>query len=228
MTIAAACLSSVSMYAQTAAEIVTKHIDAMGGKDVISKINSLYMEGSLQAMGNESPTTITVLNGKGYKSESDFNGGKIIQCVNDKNGWSMNPMSGGAAQAMPDEAYKSAREQINIGGALYNYVEKGSTISLDGKEGSSYKIKLVSKDKDETTYYIDAATYYISKLVKKAEVMGQPAEITLQFTDYKKTDQGFPVPYTINTDLGQFQLVTNIKKVEVNKPVDPAVFNIPK
>ncbi|MEP6747295.1 MAG: hypothetical protein ABJB86_06200 [Bacteroidota bacterium] len=223
-----AAFGTMSLQAQTADEIVSKHIDALGGKDVIKKVNSIYMEGSTQVMGNESPTTETILNGKGYKNESDFNGQKMVQCVNDKGGWTTNPMAGGGAQAMPDEAYNSARGQLNVGGALYDYTAKGSTVTLLGKDGSAYKLKLVTADKDETTYYIDGSTYYISKLVKKGNVMGQDVEITIAYTDYKKTDIGYVIPFTRNIDLGQFQVSTTFTKAEINKPVDPAIFNMPK
>jgi len=54
----------LSASAQTADEIISKHIDALGGKDAIAKVTSLYMEGSMQVMGNEAPTTVTVLAGK--------------------------------------------------------------------------------------------------------------------------------------------------------------------
>lgn len=221
-------LGAISVKAQTADDIISKHIDAIGGKDVIKQVNSLILTGTVQVMGNENPTTVTILNGKGYKSESDFNGQKAIQCYTDKGGWAMNPMGGGGAEAMPDDAYKAGKEQINIGGALADYAAKGSTVTLLGKDGNNYKLKLVAADKTETTYFIDASTYYISKVVRKGSMMGQDVEITIQFTDYKKTDIGFVIPYTVNVDYGQFQLAITYKKADVNKTVDPAIFNMPK
>ncbi|HMC83906.1 MAG TPA: hypothetical protein VKI61_00205, partial [Chitinophagaceae bacterium] len=126
----AASIATVSLHSQTADEIVAKHIDAIGGKDKISQITSIIMTGSVNVMGSDNPTTVTILNGKGYKSESDFNGQKAIQCYTDKGGWAMNPMGGGGAQAMPDEAYKAGKEQMNVGGALLDYAAKGSTLTL--------------------------------------------------------------------------------------------------
>lgn len=223
-----ASLGTISVQAQTADDIVNKYVDAIGGKDVLAKITSVYLEGTTQVMGNDAPTTVTLLNGKGYKSESDFNGQKSVQCYTDKGGWTVNPMAGGNAEAMPDEAYKAGKDQINVGGALFDYAAKGYTVELLGKEGNNYKLKLVTKDKSETTYFIDQSTYYISKLIKKGSMMGQEVVVTVQFADYKKTDAGYVLPYTINTDVGQYQLATTIKKVEINKAVDPAIFNMPK
>ena len=220
--------SAIAVKAQTADEIVNKYIDAVGGKDKIKQITSLYMEGTVQVMGNDNPTRVTVLNGKGYKTETEFNGQKMVQCYTDKGGWAINPMAGGAAEAMPDEVYKAGKEQIDIGGALYDYAAKGSTVSLLGKDDGAYKIKLVTKDKDETTYFIDATNYYLTKLIKKGSMMGQEVEVTIKLSDYKKTDIGYLVPFTISTDLGQFSLSTTITKAEVNKAVDAGVFVMPR
>lgn len=221
-----AFLCTLAVHAQTADEIVAKYVDAIGGKDKIKQINSVYLEGNLQMMGNESPTVVTVLNGKGYKTETDFNGQKMVQCFTDKGGWAINPMSGGNPEAMPEDAYKAGREQMDVGGALFDYAAKGSTLTLQGKEADGYKLLLVNKDKIATTYYIDPATWYVTKILKKGNMMGQEVDITIKLSDYKKVD-GYAMPYTIATDLGQFALSTTIKKVEVNKPVDPSVFNMP-
>jgi len=220
--------ASLSLTAQTADEIISKNIAAIGGKDVISKVTSLYMEGSMQVMGNEAPTTVTILAGKGYKSETDFNGQKSIQCYTDKGGWMVNPMAGGGAQPMPDEQYKANREQINIAGVLSDYAAKGFSATLLGKEGNNYKIKLSDKDKTETTYYIDGTTYFVSKVERKGNFQGQDVQIVITFADYKKTDDGLAIPRTMGMDFGQFQLTANYTKVETNKKVDPAIFEMPK
>jgi hypothetical protein len=221
------CLG-LSVNAQTADEIINKNIDAIGGKDAISKTTSLYMEGSMQVMGNEAPTTVTVLAGKGYKSETDFNGQKSIQCYTDKGGWAVNPMAGGTAQPIPEEQYKANRQQINIGGALFDYAAKGFTATLLGNDGNNYKIKLVGSDQTETTYYIDAGSYYVSKVERKGNIQGQDIQIVITFADYKKIDAGLVVPHSMSMDFGQFQLAANYTKIEVNKKIDPAVFEMPK
>ena len=80
----------------TADEIVAKHIEAIGGKAAIGQVKSLTIESSTSVMGNEAPTVTTVVDGVGYKNETDFNGMKIVQCYNDKGGWMVNPMAGAA------------------------------------------------------------------------------------------------------------------------------------
>src|SRR5437868_1950367 len=118
-------LLAAATYAQSADDIINKHIDAIGGKELLNKITSLYMEVSTQVMGNEMPGKVTILNGKGYKSEAELNGKIIVQCMTDTSGWMINPMAGiTQATSMPAEAYKAGKLQINVEPML-NYAEKG-------------------------------------------------------------------------------------------------------
>lgn len=216
--------------AQTADAIVGKYVAAIGGKDAISKVKTMYSEGSLSMMGNESPNTTTLVDGVGFKSETDVNGMKIVQCYTDKGGWIVNPMAGASdPTAMPDDVYNSGKAQMRVGGALYDYAAKGSKIELMGKEGSAYKIKLTTKENVESVYLIDSTSYFVTSVASKGKMQDQDVTITTKLSDYRKTDLGFVMPYSIDVDLGgQFDLTIAVKKVELNKTIDPAVFAMPK
>jgi hypothetical protein len=57
----------------------------------------------------------------------------------------------------------------------------------------------------------------------------QDVDITTKLADYRKTELGYMMPYAIDVDLGgQFSLTIAVKKVELNKTIDPAVFAMPK
>ncbi len=226
----AALAGAVSLSAQTADEIVGKYVTAIGGKDAISKMKSMTMETSVQVMGTDAPGTTTIVDGVGYKSETDFNGQKIIQCLTDKGGWMVNPMAGAAdATPMPDDQYKARKDDIYIGGQLYDYAAKGSKVELLGKDGDAYKLKLTTKDNVEATYVIDPKTFLVASVMTKGDMQGQPVDVTTKLSDYRKTDVGYMVPYAMDIDLGgQFSLTITVKKVELNKTIDPAIFAMPK
>lgn len=228
LLLAVAAVATSSLYAQTVDEVISKHIEAIGGKEKLSQVKSLYTENSVDVMGNSAPQKEYLVEGKGYKSETDFNGTSIVQCVTDKGGWMVNPMAGGTdAQAIPDAAYKSSKPQIFLGGALIDYAAKGYKAELMGKDGGSFKIK-ISGDGNETYYFIDPTSYYLTKSVVKGEVMGQVVEITTTYSDHKKTDFGIVLPYARNIDMGMFQLAQKTQKVEVNKAIDLKTFEMPK
>jgi len=226
------CFASV--HAQTADDIVNKHIEAMGGKDKLAQLKSLHMDMTMQVMGNEAPSSVTIIEGKGSRSESDMMGQKVVQVVTDTGGWMINPMLGSTtAQAMPEEQYKQGANQIYATSPLYNYAGKGSTLELQGQEKvgdiNAYKLKITNKSGNTATYYIDPNTYYIIQMAVNGEMMGNPVSITVTNSDFEKTPDGYVFPRTIQTDMGgQFSIIAKVTKVDINPTVDTTIFEMPK
>jgi outer membrane lipoprotein-sorting protein len=227
-----AVLSIAFAKAQTADEVISKHLDAMGGKEKLAQLTSVYIESGTEIMGNESTTKTTILNGKAYRNEADFNGQKMVQVITDKGGWAINPFGGSTdAVAVPAEQYKMTEDQIYVDPFL-NYAARGAKVELQGKEKvgdvEAYKLKYTNKDNAETTYYIDPSTYYIIQAVRKGNAMGQDVTVNIGYSDFRKNDFGFFWPYATNIDMGQFAMKINAKKVEVNQSVDASIFEMPK
>ena len=227
-------LGSVTLQAQSVDDIIAKHIEAIGGKEKVSGLKSIYKEESIQVMGNEAPSITYIVDGKGFKSEVDFGGQKIVQCFSENGSWGLNPMAGQSApEAYPAEVAKMSKGQYDIVGALYNYSAKGNKVELLGNEDvngvSCYKLKVVTPENVETIYFIDSKTYYGVKRISKINMQGQEAEAGITFSDFRKTDYGYVMPYATEIALPQgFNLTSVIKKVEINKPIDMKIFEMPK
>src|SRR5215472_12939616 len=119
-----ALTSTAAVKAQTVDEIILKHTDAIGGKDKLTQISSVYIEASTEAMGNEAPTKIYILNGKDYRNESDMMGQTMVQVVTDKSGWAIMPFGGSSdPSALPDDQFKAGADQVYATDPLINYAD---------------------------------------------------------------------------------------------------------
>jgi hypothetical protein len=57
----------------------------------------------------------------------------------------------------------------------------------------------------------------------------QMVNVTTSFSDFKKSDYGWVVPQTTQVNFGdQFSMTAKVKKMEINVPVDAAVFEMKK
>ena len=182
-------------------------------------------------MGNQGSIKITQVNGKGFKQEIDVTGTLMVMCYTDSMGWQINPMTGNySADNMPESQYLAGKDNLFVGGPfISDYKAKGYSVELVGQEtvgsANAYKIKVISPEKTESNYFFDPDSYLLLRISQSAEMMGQSMEVILTLSDYQKPENAYLMPFSIETNYGgQFFLVTKINKVEVNKPIEPAVF----
>jgi hypothetical protein len=216
--------------AQTADDIVNKYIDAIGGKDKLAKVKTFYSESTTQVMGQEGPSNLTIVKGVGYKLSSEMSGQSIVMVITDNGGWQINPYAGATTPtALPDAAVKQGKDKLDPFGPLYDYAAKGNKVELIGKEGGAYKLKVTNAGAAETMVYIDTASFYMTKVSINQEFMGQMMEISSSYSDFKKGDLDIIFPYTIDLSYGgQFNVANSVKKIEINKTIDPSIFVMPK
>ena len=232
--------------AQTADEIVSKNIEALGGKDKLNSLHTLYLEGvSVMANGNEIDSKIWRVKDQLFRQEISFGMGNVVIVVTPKQGWKSNPRNGGNFEAIPDEQLKAMQMQLDLSGPLVDYAAKGNTLELLGRDtintSPCYKIRLSGQSGQSIIYYIDASTYYILRETRKGSGMfggrrrgnggtdGTAANAdptyNIDYSDYQKTPEGFILPYSMVIGGGA---KTSFEKIEVNKPVDEAKLSKPE
>ena len=221
-----------TVQAQSVDEIIDKHIAAMGGEKYTG-IKGVKMESTAQIMGMDLPSTTTIVQGRGMRSETTVQGSAIVQAIDGDKGWMINPMTGQTgATELPADQVKMSAGQLDLTG-LYNYKAKGHKAELMGEEkiegAPVYVVKVDMANGATATHYISKDTYYILKSVINTEVQGQEVEVKTNFSNFKQVD-GVTFPFTTEIESPAMPGVMTmmVNSVQVNPTVDESIFAMPK
>lgn len=223
--VAAFSIAGLTADAQSADEIIARHIEANGGMAKISSLNAVKMTGSISVQGMDIPLTITKLHNKGYRLDLEIMGAANYQLANEKEGWVFMPIQGMTEpKQMEEQQYDATKAQLDIQGHLVNYKEKGKTVELAGSEKvngtEAFKLKITNSKGDISYHFIDAKSYQLVKTMSKLSINGQDMDVETSFSDYKQTADGFWFPYSVTSMNG----TVTFDNIEVNPKLDESIF----
>ncbi|MEY2918373.1 MAG: hypothetical protein RIS73_2087 [Bacteroidota bacterium] len=212
-------------HAQTADDIVNKYIAAMGGKEKISSLKTVKLEGNLTVQGTDVALVITKKHMVGIRTDISVMGTENYQIITPTKGTIFMPVQGmSEPTAMPDDQLKSGQSQLDLQGSLVDYKEKGTSIELVGNEKvdgeDCYNLKVTFKSGIVTNYYISAKTFYIIKTNGKRMINGEETEIATSYSNYKQNADGYWFSYTTTNMQG----TTDFFKIDTNIVIDESVF----
>jgi outer membrane lipoprotein-sorting protein len=220
-----------SLQSQSLDDILKEHFSATG-QDNIIKVNDQKLTGKMIQGNIEIPFIQMAKRPDKLRVEGTFQELTFIQAYNGKEGWSINPFAGVTdPQPMSEDDLKSMRYQADMDGMLWNWKEKGYTVTFDGNEDMEgtpcYKIKLETKEGDFFTYYIDSDSYIMLRSNSKMKMMGNEIESDTYYSNYMMID-GIAVPGKIETKMkDQLMGAIIIEKVEFNPGLGDALFEKP-
>jgi len=216
---------STQLNAQTADEIIGKYITAIGGKDKWSQVKSMKVNGYIEVQGIKINFTQQAVHETGVRVDAEFQGQKIIDITTPTMGWSQNPFGGKSTlQPISGEELQQKLDELDIQDEFVDYAKKGSSVEFIGKDEEDgnefYKIKMVTKNKNETVYFFDVNTFLIYKEEKTVKQQGQEMKMVTKLLDYKTIPFGIKIPHK-SEQMGQV-LVTD--KFEINPVIDLNIF----
>jgi hypothetical protein len=222
-------LSFASLHAQTADDIISKSIDAIGGRDAWIKVNSIKTTTTITAQGMEIPITVTAEQNKGARMDITLMGMAGYGITTPTEGWLYMPFNGQQKpQALTADQLKDGQDNLDIQGALIDYKQKGYTAELMGKEDvegtECWKIKLNMKNGKVRTCYFDPDSYLLIRQVDKSTIDGKEQEGTEDFSNFQKLAEGITVPMSLGSGMGDMI----VKKVEINVPISDTLFKSPQ
>lgn len=217
----------------TADQLVAKNLEARGGAAKFAALSSVRFSGRLLFPGGFELTATEVRAKDGLRQDATIQGLTVIQAYDGRTGWRINPFQGrrDAEQMSADEARQLADSGL-IQGPLLASRGDGSTVAYQGVEDvdgtPSYKLRVVQKDGDEFTYFLDPDTFLEIKVVESRRVRGSEQITESDLGDYEKVgDVYFPMAITSGQPGSNQRQNLTIEKAEANVAVQPGFFAMP-
>jgi len=225
--------------AQTADDIIEKHLAALGGRAALAKVRSRSMKGTmtLTTPAGDVSGPVEIFNEAPNKSRlllnldlTSFGAGQMTvdQRFDGTSGYVIDTLqgnrdiSGGQLENMKNGSFPSP---------LLNYKDRGMTVELAGKEKAvdrdAYLLVLTPKSGPVARQFIDSETFLLIRVVIKVELpqVGE-LEQTTDFSDYRAVD-GVKVPFTIRASSTVQRSTVALTNVEHNTSIDQALFSKP-
>ncbi len=217
-----------SLVAQDLDEILSNHFETIG-QDKALKVKTITMKGKMLMQGMEFPILMQMKRPNMVRTETSFQGQKIITSYDGEKGWTINPMAGSPEpQDLLPAQVKQLKSIGDMDGDLYNWEEKGHQLVLLGEEEMegtpAYKLELTKKDGDKAVYYLDAESYVILKIETTTNIQGIDETIS-QFPGNYKMVEGMAIPFNISSKYqGQTVNEVVIDTVEIDQEIPDSLF----
>ncbi|HKA24496.1 MAG TPA: outer membrane lipoprotein-sorting protein [Candidatus Eisenbacteria bacterium] len=218
----------------SADQIIAKYVERVGGMDKIQAVTTLRRTGKLTNPGGTE--AVIVRENKrpnDVRQEFTLQGMTAINAYNGTAGWKISPFQGKKdPETLGEDEMKVIVEDSDFDDPLIGYQKKGyqvEALGTDDVEGTAtYKLRLIEKDGDTRTYYLDEDSGVPIKIEVKRMVRGAPQESETYLGDYKEVS-GWYLPFSIETGVKGNDNRTKITydKIEANVPIDDQRFEMP-
>jgi hypothetical protein len=231
---AVSCLS-VLAYSQSADELVNKNIQAKGGVDKIKAIKSVRITGKLSGGGGFTAAVVQENQRPSLVRETfALQGMTAVTAYDGTTGWQIQPFGGHKdPELMGEDDMKDLLLDADFDGPLVDYKEKGNTVEFLGHDvvdgDDALRLKVTLKDGDIVYYYLDPDTYLEIRKEVQEFIRGSVRESVIEMGSYKPV-AGVMYPYSISqgSKANPSQQTTTVEKIEVNIPIDPSDFAVPR
>jgi hypothetical protein len=219
-------LFSLSINSQTVDEIVKRHIEALGGKEKITTLNSIIMEGTFRWENFNLPLKATLLNNVGQRYDLTVLKAAGFIILTQKGGWEFLPFQGmKKPEPMNPNELQAYSVYMDLQGFLVDYKKKGYSIVYEGLENvedaACYKLSVKSAaNGDAMISYLDTSTYYIVKTKIPTQINGKDSFFEISYSNFQTTPEGYILPYAFTLGPG----AAFVSKISVNKEIDLSVF----
>lgn len=210
-------------------EVLTRSIEALGGRAAIEAVESSYTKAKMEVKSQGVSVQLEIWtkgNDSYMVSEMPGVGTSQVWKKGDEV-WSKDPIYGLRKLEGKEAAQARWSTDPLLAANWKQYFEKAETVARtkDG-EREIYEVKLSSQNGDELVLLFDAATGLPTGQAYKQETPMGALSVRVKVDDYRDV-QGVKVAFRSTTDMQLASAVQTIEKYEVNVPVDDAKLQPP-
>jgi len=232
--LAQAVLLTAAATTPTANDIIARYVERVGGTDRIRAVSTLRRTGTLTSPSGREAVVVRESKRPGkVREEFSLQGMTGINAYDGATGWKVSPFQGKKdPETLGEEELKAIVEDADFDDPLIDAAAKGNQVESLGKdefEGTdTYKLRVVLKDGDVRTYFMDADSYVPIKIETKRTIRGADQETETVLGDYKEVN-GWLLPFSLETGAKNSEAKSKItyQRIEANVPIDDARFAPP-
>ncbi len=214
-------------HAQDAGKIIDQSVKAAGGAKNLAKVQTLLVDGTIQAAGDQTPGTYSfrVKLPNRYYTELRSGGKTIIEAYNGKSAWhqaesgQIATLLGPPALELEAAAQYYNSRMLGLAKKKIGTAFKG-TASVHGHE--TYQIELTYPTGLQWEVFIDQQSHLV--VAEKASLGGIPNE--MNYDDYRTTN-GVKIPYKVEIHRGAEVYTVNVTRAGTNETIGERVFDFP-
>ena len=228
-------MAAAGANAQTAEEIIAKAVDAMGGTEALTAINTTRVIGRFSIPSYGMSLSLEVYSKRPNKRKImlNFEGQQFVRCTNGTVAWHVNPIAGITEPTPLDDYTARLFNATAIYDAFYfGLAERGVKVEFIGKEvveGEELNHLKYSFPGDYVfDLYFDAQTGLprLSTIVYASPDTGTEVESRTYLSDYQEIN-GLTIAFREENTEGGMQTIVELISVETNVDVDDSIFELP-
>jgi hypothetical protein len=237
----AALTAAATSHAQatlSAAQIVDKNVAARGGLAAWHAVQTMTMEGTMEAGGKDNHALPFVMKLKrAHKSrlEITFKDQTSVQVYDGSQGWKVRPfLNRNEVEPFTAAETNSAAATDELDGPLIDYAAKGTKVALVGNEAveghPAYKLKLTLRNGAQRNLWIDAGSFLELKADGAPRVLdGKQHQVAIYYRDYK-SEHGLMLPHVLETAVQGVKETRKIavSRVAINETLSDPLFQKPQ
>lgn len=242
MTVCLSILGLSAFAGETLESLLAKHYEAMGGLDNLRDIQSMTVEGQIEAQTYQSKFRFAATKNR-CRLDIYTDTAHIVRIFDGRRAWEINPILGThKPQPLNERQTAELRDYMDMSGSLVDWQTKGHQVTYDGlvdvKGRQLHKVPVEHKLGINKVYFVDPETYLVAMILEPGQ--GKDKDYLAKVMEYD-TVGGIKVfkrimagkdngcCHTVHAndeDCGGFYKNVSYNLRTINETLDPSLFSV--